>query len=196
MEIDLLGSFNTLKSTLPYLIESAKANPNTGTNTSTGGRIVFVSANLHYAGTPMQAHVMAAKAGVDALSSGAAIELGPRGITSNIISPGPIGGTEGMERLVGDEHRASAPRRTVPLGRYGTVKEIADATIYLFSDSGSYVNGAVLVVDGGNWRAPSVWGSSGEMQYPDSILRGEAPKGAKSGREEREAARQKAKAKL
>lgn len=135
---------------------------------------------------------MAAKAGVDALSSSAALELGPRGITSNVISPGPIGGTEGMERLVGDKLRAEAPKRTVPLGRYGTVKEIADATVYLFSDTGSYVNGAVLVVDGGNWRAPSVWGSDGDMQYPESLLQGVMPKGAKSGREEREAEREKA----
>jgi len=196
MEIDLLGSYNTLKSTLPHLLESVKSNPNIGTNLSIGGRIIFVSANLHYAGTPMQAHVMAAKAGVDALSSSAALELGPRGMTSNIISPGPIGGTEGMERLVGDQHRASAPRRTVPLGRYGTVKEIADATVYLFSDAGSYVNGAVLVVDGGDWRAPNVWGMDGDMQYPDAVLKGEAPKGAKSGREERKAARENSKAKL
>jgi peroxisomal 2,4-dienoyl-CoA reductase len=183
IDIDVIGSFNTLKATLPHLLKSAAANPNTGANPSTGGRIIFVSATLHYGGTPLQAHVMAAKAAVDALSSSAALELGPRGMTSNVIAPGPIKGTEGMERLVSDEMRSKAPTRTVPLGRYGTVKEIADAAIYLLSDAGNYVNGEVLVVDGGDWRAPSVWGMDGDMQYPETLLRLEPLKGAKTGRE-------------
>ncbi len=183
IDIDVLGSYNTLKATLPYLMKSAAANPNTAASTSTGGRIIFVSANLHYQGTPFQAHVMAAKSAVDALSTSAALELGPRGITSNVIAPGPIAGTEGMERLSSDQHREHAGRRTVPLGRYGTVKEIADATVYLFSDTGNYVNGTILVVDGGDWRAPSVWGMDGDMQYPDTVLKGEIPKGAKTGQE-------------
>jgi peroxisomal 2,4-dienoyl-CoA reductase len=139
---------------------------------------------MHYAGTPFQAHLMAAKAAVDALSAGASIELGPRGITSNVIAPGPIADTEGMERLVGDQMRNTA-RRTVPVGRWGKVKEIADATVYLFSDAGNYVNGSVLVVDGGDWRAPNVWGMDGDMTYPDTVLAGAIPKGAKSGRKEK-----------
>jgi len=181
IDIDVLGSYNTLKATLPYLLTSAASNRNTGTNSSTGGRIIFVSATLHYAGTPMQAHVSAAKAAVDALSASSALELGPRGVTSNIIAPGPIAGTEGMERLVGDSQRSQA-QAMVPLGRYGLVKEIADATVYLFSDAGNFINGAVLVVDGGDWRAPSLGGLTGEMQYPNMVLSGEIPKGAKSGR--------------
>lgn len=60
----------------------------------TGGRIVFISATLHYRTTPFQAHVSAAKAGIDALSHTVSLEFGPLGVTSNIISPGPIAGTE------------------------------------------------------------------------------------------------------
>lgn len=60
----------------------------------TGGRIIFVSATLHYRGTPFQAHVSVAKAGIDSLSNSVAIEYGPRGVTSNIIAPGPIAQTE------------------------------------------------------------------------------------------------------
>ena len=85
-----------------------------------------------------------AKAGVDVLSASCAIELGPRGITSNIISPGAIAGTEGFERLAPKQHRGHAARG-IPLGRVGTVKDISDATVYLFSDAGNYVNGEVLV---------------------------------------------------
>jgi peroxisomal 2,4-dienoyl-CoA reductase len=174
MDIDVVGSYNTLKATLPYLLESAATNKNTGTNPSTGGRIIFVSATLHYAGTPFQTHVAAAKAAVDALAANAAIEFGPRGVTSNIIAPGPIGGTEGMERLLESE-------ASVPLGRYGLVKEIADATVYLFSDAGNYVNGELLVVDGGSWRTPFN-GFGADMSYPKNVLLGEVPKGAKTGR--------------
>lgn len=158
VEIDTIGSFNTLKATLHYLIESAARNPNTGNNPSTGGRIIFVSATFHFKGMALQAHASAAKAGVDALSATAAIEYGPRGVTSIIITPGPIIGAEGMERLGSREaEKCGAAFKKVPLGRYGTVKEIADGTVYLFSDAGKYVNGEVLVIDGGTGDPPAVW---------------------------------------
>ena len=169
IDIDLIGSFNTLKAVLPYLEESAAKYPATGAastyftdaiampffmNTDlppltapangTGGRIVFISATLQYQGTALLAHGCAAKAGVDTLSSVAAIEYGPRGITSNIIAPGPIGGTEGVRRLESAEGYNKSVA-TIPSQRFGTVKEIADATIFLFGDTGSYVNGDTLV---------------------------------------------------
>jgi peroxisomal 2,4-dienoyl-CoA reductase len=100
-----------------------------------------VSATLHYAGTPLQLHASAAKAGVDAMSSVICVEEGPRGITSNVIAPGPIGGTEGMDRLGTMDQDYS----NVPSQRAGHVKEIADSTVYLFSDAGNYVNGSVIV---------------------------------------------------
>jgi peroxisomal 2,4-dienoyl-CoA reductase len=169
LEIDTLGSFNTLKATLPHLIKSAAQNPNTAEAVSTGGRIIFVSATFHYTGMALQSHVAVAKAGIDALSATTAIEYGPRGITSNIITPGPIAGTVGMERL-GDPKAEAAglAHKKVPLQRYGSVKEIADGTVYLFSDTGNYVNGEVLVIDGGDWRSPG--GMSTLLQYPDFLL--------------------------
>ncbi|RFU25652.1 hypothetical protein B7463_g10678, partial [Scytalidium lignicola] len=168
VDIDLLGSYNTLKATLPYLQISAERFPPDPQNPSTGGRIIFISATFHYTGMPLQAHAAAAKAGVDALSATVALEYGPRGITSNVITPGPIQGTEGMERLSDPENRKNGDRfKGIPLGRYGTVREIADATVYLFSDTGSYVNGDVLVVDGGSWRAPQYLTA---QPYPDFLL--------------------------
>lgn len=92
----------------------------------------------------LQAHVSVAKAGVDSLSHATALEFGPRGITSNVLAPGPIEDTEGVERLTRAELR-TASRRTVPLGRWGTVKDIADATVYLFSDAANFVTGQTLV---------------------------------------------------
>lgn len=65
-------------------------------------------------------------------------------MTSNVISPGPIEGTEGVDRLMQEKHRESMIRG-IPVGRAGTVRDISDATVYLFGDAGSYVNGSVLV---------------------------------------------------
>ena len=147
MDIDVLGSYNTLKATMPQLVLSASRNKSDGKTaspTGTGGRIIFISATIHYTTMPLQTHVSVAKAGVDAMSNSLSIEFGPRGVTSNVIAPGPIGGTEGMERLARSEDTANA-MKNVPLGRWGTVKEIADATIYLFSDAGNFVNGQTLV---------------------------------------------------
>lgn len=115
----------------------------------TGGRIIFMSATLGYTGNQLMTHAAAAKAGVDSLSVQTAIECGPRGITSNVIAPGAIRGTEGAARLI-DESSAG---RDVPSGRVGHVKDISDATIFLFSDAGNYVNGATLV---GESRTPTL----------------------------------------
>ena len=147
MDIDVLGSYNTVKATIPHLVTSAgkhKSAGQTSSPTGTGGRIIFISATFHYTAMPLQTHVSVAKAGVDALSNSLALEFGPRGVTSNVISPGPIGGTEGMERLSKTDDLANSVK-AIPLGRWGTVKEIADATVYLFSDAGNYVTGQALV---------------------------------------------------
>ncbi|KAJ9378351.1 hypothetical protein DTO063F5_7727 [Paecilomyces variotii] len=175
MDIDVLGSYNTLKATLPHLVESAgkhrvdsktlKPSPQ-----GTGGRIIFVSATLHYTGLPFQTHVSVAKAGVDALSNNTAIEFGPLGVTSNIIAPGPIANTEGASRLI-PEQDLEQVTRSQPLGRFGSVRDIADATVYLFSNAGSYVSGQTLVVDGAAWRIASSTIGSG-MKYPDFLLSG------------------------
>ena len=147
MDIDVLGSYNTVKATLPHLVTSAgkhKSDGTTASPTGTGGRIIFISATFHYTAMPLQTHVSVAKAGVDALSNSLALEFGPRGVTSNVIAPGPIAGTEGMERLSQTADLANS-LKNIPLGRWGTVKEISDATIFLFSDAGNYVNGQALV---------------------------------------------------
>lgn len=117
---------------------------------------------------PLQGHAAVAKAGIDALSATVALEYGPRGVTSNIITPGPIAATEGMARLSGGKAGEKALAKKVPLQRYGTCKEIADGTVYLFSDAGNYVNGEVLVIDGGDWRSPGAPG--GVSAYPSYLL--------------------------
>lgn len=131
-------------------------------------------------------HGAVAKSGIDSLSAQLAIELGPRGITSNVIAPGPIDGTEGVRRLIATGKVADRSR-TIPLGRLGSLKDMGDAVVYLFSDAGSFVTGAVLVgkyrsplipfeidtdpfsVDGGAWRTHSGQPGGG-FEYPDTVL--------------------------
>lgn len=150
VSIDLLGSFNTAKACFEQLRKNK-------------GSILFVSATLHYYGIPFQIHVGAAKAGVDALSNALAVELGPLGIRSNCIAPGLIKGTEGFERLLTGLDIESK----IPLQRYGTVEDIAQATIFLFSLAGDYVNGSVQIVDGGAWHRGVF---STRYEYPVNII--------------------------
>lgn len=115
------------------------------------------------AGTPFQAHVSAAKAGVDALSAVLAVEEGPNGIRSNVIAPGPIAGTEGMDRLSPKGEVSGRPG--YPAGRLGVVGDIANATIFLFSDAASYITGQVLPVDGGTMHMQTTF-----FPYPQSVI--------------------------
>ncbi|MBL8974126.1 MAG: SDR family oxidoreductase, partial [Myxococcales bacterium] len=91
-----------------------------------------------------------AKAGIDAMTRTLAVEWGPLGIRVNAIAPGPIAGTEGMERLAPGPLREKMTAQ-IPLRRFGSIAEIADAALFVASPASAYMTGAVLVVDGGQW---------------------------------------------
>jgi len=97
-----------------------------------------------------QAHVCAAKAGVDMLTRVLAMEWGPEGIRVNSIVPGPIGDTEGVLRLAPTAQAQARMAASVPLGRMGTTAEIADMALFLSSRHAQFVTGAVIPVDGGS----------------------------------------------
>ena len=141
IDIDVLGSYNTVKATLPYLVASAEK---AKADNTPGPRILFVSATIHYTGLPLQTHVGSAKAAVDSLSNSLAIEMGPRGITSNIIAPGGIAGTEGVERLMRQDDLEMHNKRN-PMGRLGTIKDVADTTIWICGPSAGFINGTTIV---------------------------------------------------
>jgi NAD(P)-dependent dehydrogenase (short-subunit alcohol dehydrogenase family) len=137
VDIDLLGSFNASRAAFEQLRE-------------TRGTILFISAGQAFIPYPLQAHVGAAKAGVDHLMRNLALEWGRFGIRCNSVAPGPIEGTEGMRRLApGDEAFHERLRAAIPLGRYGTVEDIGHAAVFLASPLASYITGTLLVVDGG-----------------------------------------------
>jgi peroxisomal 2,4-dienoyl-CoA reductase len=139
VDIDLKGTFNVCRAAFSQLKEHR-------------GQILNISATLHYLGTPMQLHVSAAKAGVDALTRNLAVEWGRYGIRVNGIAPGPIEDTEGMRRLVPEPVKERL-RKNIPLGRFGRIADIEQAALFLCSDAASFINGTILVVDGGQWLA-------------------------------------------
>ncbi|MEY4123278.1 MAG: putative 2,4-dienoyl-CoA reductase, partial [Pseudomonadota bacterium] len=103
-----------------------------------------------YNPTMYQAHVCAAKAGVDMLTRVLAMEWGSEGIRVNSIVPGPIGDTEGVRRLAPTPQAMARMSSSVPLGRMGTTEEIADMAMFLSSRHAQFVTGAVIPVDGGS----------------------------------------------
>jgi 2,4-dienoyl-CoA reductase [(3E)-enoyl-CoA-producing], peroxisomal len=144
VDIDLKGTFNVCRAGFATLKKN-------------GGSILNISATLHYLGTPFQLHVSAAKAGVDALTRNLAVEWGRHGIRVNAIAPGPIEDTEGMARLVPEPIKEKMKRR-IPLGRFGRIRDIEGAAVFITSEAGSFINGAVIVVDGGQWLSANLLG--------------------------------------
>ena len=136
VDIDLLGSFNVLKIGFQFLSKS-------------GASVINISAPQAINPMQGQIHVCAAKAGVDMLTRVLAMEWGELGIRVNSIIPGPIDKTEGMRRLAPTASARRAVTSSVPLGRMGTVEDIAQAALWLASPLASYINGAVIPVDGG-----------------------------------------------
>jgi 3-oxoacyl-[acyl-carrier protein] reductase len=111
------------------------------------GRIVNVASSEALGATPFLSAYTASKHGVVGLTRGLAVELGRAGVTVNAVCPGPI--RTGMTAAIPDDAKATFARRRVPAGRYGEPAEVAHAIWSLVLPGASFVNGAVLSVDGG-----------------------------------------------
>jgi 3-oxoacyl-[acyl-carrier protein] reductase len=111
------------------------------------GRIVNIASTEGLGATPFLSPYTVSKHGVVGLTRSLACELGARGVTVNCVCPGPI--RTGMTAPIPDEAKDRFARRRVPLQRYGTPEEIAHMVVSLAMPAASYVNGAVLTVDGG-----------------------------------------------
>jgi NAD(P)-dependent dehydrogenase (short-subunit alcohol dehydrogenase family) len=115
-----------------------------------GACVIAISAPQSIHPYPYQAHVNAAKAGVNILVETLAAEWGAEGVRVNAIIPGPIADTEGMARLAPGEEERRMVREGTPLGRYGSKDEIGYAALFLASPLAAYITGAILPVDGGS----------------------------------------------
>ena len=110
------------------------------------GRIIFLSSVSAYVGLPGQANYAASKAGLVGMARAIAREVGSRQITVNVVAPGLV--ATDMTNALGDE-RVTQMTAQVPLGRIGTVEDIAGVVGFLASPAAAYVTGAVIPVDGG-----------------------------------------------
>ena len=110
------------------------------------GRIVYVSSVVALLGSAGQANYAASKAGLVGLARSVARELGSRGITANVVAPGPV--ETDMTAALGEERLAQLTA-AVPLGRMATADEIAGVVAFLASADAAYITGAVIPVDGG-----------------------------------------------
>jgi 3-oxoacyl-[acyl-carrier protein] reductase len=110
------------------------------------GRIVFISSVVGMMGSAGQVNYAASKSGLVGLARSLARELGSRGITANVVAPGFIE-TDMTAELGEDLIKKYAEQ--IPLGRFGSVDDIAGTIEFLTSDAASYITGAVIPVDGG-----------------------------------------------
>ena len=115
------------------------------------GTILNIIANYAWTGAPGVIHSASAKAGVLAMTQTLAVEWARHKIRVNAIAPGPVHTEGASKRLFPNEMIEEGIRKTIPLRRFATLEEVANAASYLLSDYASYVTGEAMVIDGGQW---------------------------------------------
>jgi len=135
LEVNLTAHVRLIRAALPHL------------EASDAGRVINISSTEGVGAQPFVSAYTAAKHGVIGLTRAMAVELGRRGVTFNCVCPGPI--QTAMTAPIPDAAKEKFARRRVPLGRYGDPEEVAHATLGFALPAASYMNGAVLLVDGG-----------------------------------------------
>jgi 3-oxoacyl-[acyl-carrier protein] reductase len=134
LETNLFGAFYAIKAVTRPMLKAK------------GGRIINITSVSGQAGQTGQANYSSAKAGLIGLTKATARELASRGITCNAVAPGFV--LTELTKDLPENLQAQLTERT-PLGRFGTVEEIADAVAFLASDEAAFITGQVLAVDGG-----------------------------------------------
>lgn len=134
IDTNLKGVFNMCKSSIRYMLKQRS------------GRIINIASVVGLIGNAGQANYAASKAGVIGLTKSIAREVGPRGITVNVVAPGFI--VSDMTEVLDQKVREDILGK-IPLGRFGSVDNIAKAVAFLASEDSGYITGQVINVDGG-----------------------------------------------
>jgi 3-oxoacyl-[acyl-carrier protein] reductase len=137
MDINLKGAFLCCHRALPVMIRNRF------------GRIVNIASIWGLRGASCESVYAASKGGLIALSRSLAMEMGPSGITVNVIAPGPVETDMLLQELDNDERAMLSEE--IPLGRLASPDDVASACLFLLSPAASYINGQVLGLDGG-WK--------------------------------------------
>ena len=135
LDVNLTAHVRLIRVCLPHLRRNGE------------GRIVNIASTEGLGATAYLSPYTASKHGVIGLTRSLAVELGATGVTVNCVCPGPI--HTGMTAVIADDAKTKFARRRVPLRRYGDPEEVAHAVLSLALPAASYINGAVVVVDGG-----------------------------------------------
>ena len=135
LAVNLAAHARLIRAALPYLLAGG------------AGRVVNIASSEAIIATGGIAPYTASKHGVVGLTKSFAVELGSKGVTVNCVCPGPI--DTGMTARLSPEDKQKYARRRVPLRRYGDPEEVAHGILSLVLPASSYINGAVLVIDGG-----------------------------------------------
>jgi len=149
VDIVLSGTFHCTSAFGKRMIEGGK-----------GGGIVNIVTTYAWTGSAFVLPSACAKAGVLAMTRSLAVEWAAYKIRVNAIAPGPVPTEGAFSRLMPDPSMEEMARNRVPLKRFGTPREIADAAVYLLSDGAGYVTGDCLTIDGGEWLK-----NGGEFSY-------------------------------
>ncbi len=134
LDVDLRGAFLCTKYAMPHLIRQRR------------GRIVNISSVVGVSGNPGQANYAAAKAGLIGFTKAVAREVASRNVTVNALAPGFV--TTAMVEGLSDETRQQILDR-IPMGRFGSPEDVADAVAFLCGEGAGYITGQVLTIDGG-----------------------------------------------
>lgn len=134
IDVNLRGAFLCTKYVMPHLIKQRR------------GRVVNISSVVGISGNPGQANYAAAKAGLIGFTKAVAREVASRNVTVNALAPGYV--TTGMVEDLSEETRKMILGR-IPMGRFGTAKDVAEAVAFLCSEGAGYITGQVLTIDGG-----------------------------------------------
>jgi 3-oxoacyl-[acyl-carrier protein] reductase len=134
IDANLTGSFRVAKRAVAKMLRLHR------------GRIIFLSSVGAYIGLPGQANYAASKAGLVGMARAIAREVGSRQITVNVVAPGLV--DTDMTTALGEDRLAQMTAQ-VPLGRLGSVDDVAGVVGFLASDASAYITGAVFPVDGG-----------------------------------------------